>query len=98
MKKIYDAAKEFTLSFADTYCNMLFYGDVGCGKSFVSNCIAKELIDRGIAVIYISAIRLFEILSAHKFNGRDIDGREYEALFDYPLLIIEQLCGGFGAV
>ncbi|MBO5550449.1 MAG: ATP-binding protein [Lachnospiraceae bacterium] len=91
MKKIYEAAKEFTITFADTYCNMLFYGDVGCGKSFVSNCIAKELIDRGVAVIYISAIRLFDILSAHKFNGRGPDGDEYKALFEYPLLIIDDL-------
>ncbi|MBQ8956548.1 MAG: ATP-binding protein [Lachnospiraceae bacterium] len=91
IKKIYAAAKEFTVTFADTYCNMLFYGDVGCGKSFMSNCIAKELIDKGIAVIYISAIRLFDILSAHRFDSRNLDDREYEALFEYPLLIIDDL-------
>ena len=91
IKNIYDEAKKFTISFADAYRNMLFYGSVGSGKSFMSNCIAKELIDKGIPVIYISAIRLFDILSAHKFGTRNIDTREYEALFDYPLLIIDDL-------
>ena len=91
MEKIYEAAKEFTSTFADTYCNMLFYGNVGCGKSFMSNCIAKELMDKGTAVFYISAIRLFDILSAHRFNLSGKDADEYEALFEYPLLIIDDL-------
>ncbi|MCR5774529.1 MAG: ATP-binding protein [Lachnospiraceae bacterium] len=91
IKRIYNAAKEFTSSFADRYCNMLFYGNVGSGKSFMSNCIVKELIDQGVPVIYVSAIRLFDILSAHKFGNRELDPTEYEALFDYPLLVIDDL-------
>nr|MCR5747501.1 hypothetical protein [Lachnospiraceae bacterium] len=51
MQDIYKKAREFTITFADTYRNMLFYGGVGCGKSYVSNCIAKELIDKGIGVV-----------------------------------------------
>ena len=92
IKEIYDEAKEFTRTFADSYRNMLFYGSVGCGKSFMSSCIAKDLMDRGIPVTYVSATRLFDILNSHAF-GRHSEGLEaqYEVLFSCPLLIIDDL-------
>lgn len=91
IKMIHSAALEFTDSFAESYRNMLFYGSVGCGKSFMSNCIAKALMDRGIAVTYISAVRLFDILSSHLFGRETGDRAEYDILFNCPLLIIDDL-------
>ncbi len=91
IKKAYSDAKEFVETFAESYKNMLFYGGVGCGKTFMSNCIAKELIDRGFAVLYISAIKLFDTLSARRFSTYDIEDEEYNALFTSPLLIIDDL-------
>ena len=64
MKLIYQIARKFTREFANTYSNMLFYGNVGSGKTFVSNCIARDLIDKGYSVIYLTALRLFEILNS----------------------------------
>ncbi len=91
IKEIYDAARSFVATFADTYRNMLFYGSVGCGKSFMSNCIAKELMDTGVAVTYVSAVRLFDILSAHIFGKQGASEAEYDMLFNCPLLIIDDL-------
>ncbi len=91
IKEIYDASRTFVEEFADAYRNMLFYGSVGCGKSFMSNCIARELMDRGIAVTYVSAVRLFDILSAHVFGKPGASEAEYEMLFSCPLLIIDDL-------
>lgn len=34
----------FIDEFDDSFSNLLFYGDTGIGKTFLSNCIAKELI------------------------------------------------------
>ncbi len=95
IKDNYLKAREFTERFADEYRNMLFYGGVGCGKTFLSNCIAKELIDRGVAVVYVSAIAFFDILSAQRFRRSDTEERvelpKYRALFECPLLIIDDL-------
>ncbi|MCR5747320.1 MAG: ATP-binding protein [Lachnospiraceae bacterium] len=90
IKSIHAAAKKFVKGFADSYTNMLFYGGVGSGKSFMSNCIAKALLDKGVSVVYISAIRLFDIMSDHMF-GRDRDSSLYEGLLTCPLLIIDDL-------
>ena len=70
---------------------MLFYGSVGCGKSFMSNCIAKALMDKGTPVTYVSAMKLFDILSAHIFGRQTAGAAEYEMLYSCPLLIIDDL-------
>ncbi len=93
MQQIYKISKKFVDEFANTYTNMLFYGSVGNGKTFLSNCIAKALIDRGYSVVYLTALRLFDILNSHVFrrNHPDTDPEAYENLFRCSLLIIDDL-------
>ncbi len=73
--------------------NLLFYGDTGLGKTFMCNCIAKELLDRGHLVIYQTAFKMFEIIEDYKFKNADshISKDNYENLFDCDLLIIDDL-------
>ncbi|MEG2789237.1 MAG: ATP-binding protein [Romboutsia sp.] len=73
--------------------NLLFYGDTGLGKTFMCNCIAKELLDKGYLVIYQTAFKMFEIIEDYKFKNADshISKDNYENLFDCDLLIIDDL-------
>lgn len=73
--------------------NLLLYGTTGLGKTFMSNCIAKNLLDQGKIVIYQTAFNILDILSQHRFsNDRDkINDMEYELLFEADLLIIDDL-------
>ena len=73
--------------------NLLFYGDTGLGKTFMCNCIAKELLDKGHLVIYQTAFKMFEIIEDYKFKNTDshISKDNYENLFDCDLLIIDDL-------
>ena len=73
--------------------NLLFYGDTGLGKTFMCNCIAKELLDKGHLVIYQTAFKMFEIIEDYKFKNADshISKDNYENLFDCDLLIIDDL-------
>lgn len=82
--------KNFINNFDSDYRNLLFYGTVGTGKSFLSDCIAKELIDRGKFVIYYSAIRLFEDISSKMYN-KGLTDQLYDALYHSDLLIIDDL-------
>lgn len=56
----YQKALNFVKNFGSDYRNLFFYGTVGTGKSFLSCCIASELIQKGHQVIYYSANQLFE--------------------------------------
>ena len=68
--------------------NIIFHGDTGLGKTFMSSCIAKRVMDSGHTVIYIRASRLFKILDDERF-GRAAEG--LENIYNSDLLIIDDL-------
>ncbi len=73
--------------------NLLFYGDVGVGKSFLSCCISKELLDRGYSVLYFSSGHLFDVLSKQDF-GKDLQENLYtnkEDIYNCDLVVIDDL-------
>lgn len=86
-------SKEFIKNFNQDYHNILFYGTVGTGKSFLSGCIAKELIDSGNSVIYFSASGLFDMLARYSFDykGKDVLQDFYEDIYGCDLLILDDL-------
>lgn len=86
-------AKKFVENFDLDYQNLLFYGTVGTGKSFLSNCIASALIEKGHSVIYFSAGDLFAKISEYAFrkNGRDSDTNPYEDIYNCDLLVLDDL-------
>ena len=95
MQKIVAGCKSFIRHFDRNHENLLFMGNTGVGKTFLANCIAKELLDRGYTVIYLTAFRLFDILEKNKF-GRDeetayIASNQFDYILDCDLLIIDDL-------
>lgn len=87
-------ARLFIDNFDRSFQNLLLLGAVGTGKTFLSNCIAKELMDSCHSVVYLTAFQLFDLLSKAAF-GRDPDSpgtlKTYPYLFDCDLLIIDDL-------
>lgn len=91
--KAVQICQNFVKSFNKDYRNLFFYGTVGTGKSFLSCCIAKELIDMGNFVIYFSASQLFDILSKSTFEKDSMEAISgiSEDICDCELLIIDDL-------
>ncbi len=92
--QIVSVCESFVLNFdRDNDENLLFYGDTGLGKTFMCNCIAKSLLDKGHLVIYQTAFKMFEIIEDYKFknNENHISKDNYDNLFDCDLLIIDDL-------
>ncbi len=90
-KAAYTACKNFIAEFDRTFSNLYFYGDTGVGKTFLSNCIAKELLDTGHSVIYFTAFQLFDILSKGIFDKDNHAIAAHQNIFDCDLLIIDDL-------
>ncbi|KAJ53045.1 DNA replication protein DnaC [Clostridium tetanomorphum] len=88
IEKIMNVVWSFIENFSSSDENLLFYGDSGTGKSFLANCVAKELLDKGHMVIYRTAVDLIRDLKEIKFNSE-----EYleELLINCDLLIIDDL-------
>ncbi len=92
IKHIYNDVKGAIDDFKNTPMNMLFYGGSGLGKSYMCNCIAKELMDRGYFVLYMSAYDLFQLLTDIRFNnGTDKDKESHRLINECDLLIIDDL-------
>ena len=88
-----DAATDFAEHFPGADRNLLFFGNVGTGKTTLTVCIAAEVIRRGFTVLYFSAITLFELLAASKFsrNPENRAALSPEDLLDCDLLVIDDL-------
>lgn len=84
-------ARDFIKNFDTSFENLFLYGDTGVGKTFLSHCISKELIDTAHCVIYFSAFDLFEMFARNTFSdsGEAEDMNRY--IFDCDLLIIDDL-------
>lgn len=94
MRNILNKTKEFISDFKQNGGNLLFYGETGLGKTFLSNCIAKALLDQGHTVLYQSSIHLFEDVCADVImkKGQLPKSQEtYRYLYDCELLIIDDL-------
>lgn len=73
--------------------NLFLYGNVGVGKSFLSCCIAKELLDKGYSVLYFSSSHLFDVLKENDF-GKDSKENLYtskEDIYNCDLVVIDDL-------
>lgn len=80
--------EQFAADFDEQHKSLIFYGDTGLGKTFMSSCIAKYLMDNGRTVLYIRAAKLFRMFDDDKF-GRLTDGME--DVYRSDLLIIDDL-------
>lgn len=86
-------SRKFIREFGEVCRNLFFYGTVGTGKSFLSGCIARELLQRGCSVLYFSAASLFDTLARYTFDGRLKDSLQdfCEDLYGCDLLIVDDL-------
>lgn len=93
----FETAVQLCHSFIDDFKtnsrNLFFYGTVGTGKSFLSGCIAKELLQAGNSVIYFSSSALFNTLARYAFDmkAKEASGEFYEDFYNCDLLIIDDL-------
>jgi len=94
MRSIINYCKSFVNNFDNRYENILLFGNVGVGKTFLTNCMAKALLDSGHSVIYFTSYQLFDTLATYAFHRDDSDEQVmniHRDIFDCDLLIIDDL-------
>jgi len=95
INNIKDACIEFTKNIDDPdQKNLFFSGRTGVGKTFLSFCIARELITKGRTVLYLPAPTLFDIITEYKmkaFKDDNFNDDRYKSIFSVELLIIDDL-------
>lgn len=71
-----------------TQGNLVIYGSTGTGKTYLTHCIAGEVMKAGKTVIYLTAAEFFDIAEKAEFRHEKSD---YENAFAADLLIIDDL-------
>jgi DNA replication protein DnaC len=95
-KDALDNCRQFTAEFPikirqKSGVNLCLYGDVGTGKTFLTHCIARELISSGFSVLYMTAYDLFDLLGKRKFRSTEEAQEAGSSVFSCDLLIIDDL-------
>lgn len=89
MERIYEfIIGSYIPNFSKENSNLLFYGESGTGKTFLSWCIAKELLDQGFLVIYKTSDELIKDLRSIALEN---NSTLQDLLINCDLLIIDDL-------
>lgn len=71
--------------------NILLYGSPGVGKTFLTHCIARSLLDNMHSVLYLTADELVRVFETETFDKEETEGFESRAVYDVDALIIDDL-------
>lgn len=88
---------DFVEHFQEHPKNLLLYGATGLGKTFFCSCVAKELLDAGYVVLYLTAGQMFRKMEELHFvrnKSEEVQQEEQQwdaELLDVDLLIIDDL-------
>ena len=93
-KKHIEKIKEISLNFIKNFDNineknLLFTGNTGLGKTFLTNCIANEILKSGKTVLYQTSPVMLDSIIDYKFGK--IKEFNYNDLLNVDLLIIDDL-------
>ena len=94
IKKIHNISLEFCKNIEEEkQLNLLFVGNTGLGKTFLSNSIAYELIKNGYTAVYQTSSALMDIIIKYRFtlNKTKEDDENYNRILESDLLIIDDL-------
>lgn len=87
----YDKKQSFVQTFDNSFSNLLLTGETGVGKTFLANCIAKELLDTYHSVIYLTATEFFKCFENSDFRRNLDNSIDVNYFLECDLLIIDDL-------
>lgn len=89
-KAAFDSCRAFTQHFPSGE-NLMLYGDVGVGKSFLTHCIARELLEKSFSVLYMASYEISDLLGQYRFQQETSLREAHDNIFSMDLLIIDDL-------
>lgn len=86
--------REFCENYADTFKSdegkgLLLCGKSGLGKTFLMNCVAQRVLERGYSVVVVSAYKLIEAMRRYQFGEDGIE--QVQDMLTCDLLCIDDL-------
>lgn len=91
--RVRQICQDMVADFPASCQSFLFTGNAGTGKTFMTHCIAKALMDACYSVVYLSAANLFDVFSRHQFQNEEDSDLDlmYRQIYECDYLIIDDL-------
>lgn len=95
-KKELESLKNYFLKWSDAFPNnkiktILITGKTGVGKTFLSQCVARNIIDKGHLVSFVTAFGMNNLLLKYHSTFNDTKSSYIDMLLDPEVLIIDDL-------
>lgn len=93
-----DMEEEYVPYFSTDSPNLYFYGPTGTGKTYLLNCIAKAVLDKGFTVLYQTSGQLLDFMTRYSFmfeQERQQNRDRHDFVYEVDLLIIDDLGAEF---
>lgn len=71
--------------------NLYIYGNTGVGKTFLTHCIAREMLDRSYSSLYFSARDFFDLLADATFGREGRNSTHSQMILECDFLTIDDL-------
>lgn len=86
--------REYCENYADTFKadegkGLMLCGKSGLGKTFLMNCVAQRVLERGYSVVVVSAYKLIEAMRRYQFGEEGIE--QVQDMLTCDLLCIDDL-------
>ncbi|NLM19797.1 MAG: ATP-binding protein [Clostridiaceae bacterium] len=100
MRGLRTIAKRYVNNFHDNPENLYLFGTTGTGKTFLMSCIANELSNKGVNLVFIRAVKLFELMAQRRTllnsfspdpEERDLVNRKFDLINKTELLCIDDI-------
>lgn len=95
MGDVFELCKDYAVRFGKNSVNLLFQGETGLGKTFLSASIAKVVSEKGYSVVYDTAVSVMDAFEAQKFDrwgeGTLENSSQIKRYLSCNLLILDDL-------
>lgn len=95
MSLVLETCREYAMGFGKGSANLIFMGDTGLGKTFLSACIARDVAKTGFSVAYDSVQTALNSFETKRFARDPAEASEAEmkvsSYLDCDLLILDDL-------
>lgn len=93
MSTVYNDCLNYANNFTPNADSLFFFGKTGLGKTFLSSCIAKKLLNEGVNVFFGSILKLFRQIEDERFRRRE--GDTTGIIINAELVILDDLGSEF---
>lgn len=89
-------ARDICMRYADEFPgsaekNLLLTGSSGLGKTFLLNCVAERVAQRGFPAMRVTAFRMLEAMRKYHLGQEDEKGSVFESMLGADMLLIDDL-------